>query len=224
MVKRTVYVPTAEEFKETFKLNANYKIPIATLKQYTKYVVGSYLLWKELSDIANRKPFSIRYNNKVEKIVAYVSDETGTGWQEFVAPLGSRMRLECAYKDGKYYDGTEKSTPFWTYTKFDKDKCSVVSIVYKEFTNELNKIRSKYSSKYRIEMTWRNYLECRASGLMGPIWLDGCDFMNELEVRTGKGTCEFIGDYDIKHTITNRNNIWIGNQLPAVKKIIDSIK
>lgn len=216
-----LYIPTESEFRETFKLDDDYKIPLATRKQYSKYVIGSYNLYNELKQFPDKKPMVIYYNSKRERIVVYV--EESRGWQNFVNPLGSRMTLECSYVSGGIREnGRPDTKPFWTYTKFD-NPAQVAYIAYDSLEQVLNTIKSKYQSKYRLELIWRNMAQTyglyKSVSFMNPIWLDGCKFMNKLEIRKN-GRSEFIGDYQIKQTITNRTDIWNGDVLPLVKKII----
>jgi len=216
-----LYIPTESEFRETFKLDDDYKIPLATRKQYSKYVIGSYNLYKELTEFRDKKPMNIMYNGKREKIVVYTADKHG--WQQFVNSISNSMKLECSYVSGGIREnGKLDTTPFWTYTKFD-NPTRVAYIAYDHLESVLNTIKSKYQSKYRVELIWRNMVQTyglyKAASYMNPIWLDGCKFMNKLEVRKN-GQSIFIPDYEIQMTITNRKDIWIGELLPLVKKII----
>jgi hypothetical protein len=216
-----LYIPTAQEFKKTFKLDAAYKIPRATLIQYANYVAGSYKLYHELVNIGKKKPIIITFKGKKEKIVLSCERDNDRGWQTFVSPLGSRMKLEASYIDP--YRDKEKgsSTPFWTHTKFGDDVHSVIGIVYSYVKHMMHIMSSKYESKYRLRMEWRSVPN---NSMMYPIWLDGCEFTIGLEIKDKKGISRFIDDYEIKQSITNRSNIWTGNILPAVQKIIDSVK
>lgn len=212
MERKKLYILSEEEFKEIFKLNRNYKVPQSTLKQYSLYVKGSNLLYEELYNIDKMRPLVIDFQENKEKIVCYSQDKTT--WQTFVSPLGTRMKLECSY-----IDKSKRPTPFWTYTKFNDKARNAASVAYNRFSNELLRIQSKYSSKYRIEMTWRNFFN-KYGELHGPIWLDGCDFMCKLEIKNPQGLYEYIGDYDIKQSITNRYNVFNGPVLKPILKII----
>jgi hypothetical protein len=224
--KTKLYILTEAEFREVFELEDGYTIPLATRKQYSMYIKGSYLMYQELYNIGERfdkKPMKIMFDGKPVLIRAYVSDRQ-SGWQKWVSPLGSRMALECSYIDENRGKGREGSTPFWTYTKFG-DKVSLVArMAYNEFENQLMRMRSDYSYKYQIEMQWRMIGRelTRAVDYMNPIWLDGCDFMNKLPVQNTKGLYEYIGDYAIKHTITNRTSVFEGDILTPVMKIVKS--
>ena len=209
-----LYIPTEIEFRDLFKLDQDTRISKSTREQYAKYILGSYLLYVELRDIKEKKPITVEIEGKKEKITTYSSDDKG--WQVFVDPLGTRMSLECYYFDKSRND----NTPFWTYTKFGNNAKYAASVTYKLFDYELEKIKGKYLKKYGLELEWKN-MSIKYGDIHHPIWLDGCKFMNTLMIKR-KDRYVYIKDYEIKDTITNRDNIWTGDILPLVKKIIES--
>lgn len=215
--KNKLYILTEDEFKDVFKLDKNYKIPKATLKQYSLYVKGSYLLYIELSKIKYNKPLAINFNGKKEMIVCDVT--CNEGWQNFIDPLGNRMELECRYLD-VLSDKSENITPFWTYTKFHDDAKTVASLAYNSLSEWLIKIRSFYIYKYSVDLKWRNQF-IKYGDLHHPIWMDGCNFINKLIVKNPNEIYEFISDYDIKQSITNRYNVFNGDILEPVNKILN---
>ena len=212
--KNKLYILTEGEFKHLFKLADGYKIPKSTLKQYSLYIQGCYLLYEYLIKI---KDFKITFQGESE-LIKVVSDGD-RGWIDFVAPLSTDFKLECSYYDKNRKEFNE----FWTYTKFkNEDIMRVALTVYSELENILDKTSNKYRHKYNIELEYRNLLERYRSKnyLSHPIWIDGIKFMRELEVQNTSNKYEYLSHYDIERSINNRN----GKISPEVLKIVNSLK
>lgn len=218
VTKNKLYILTDVEFKELFKLDNSYKIPKTTLKQYSLYIQGCYLLYEYLTNI---KDFKIVFQGEYELIK--VVSEGDIGWRGFVAPLSTDFKLECSY----YEKNRKGFKPFWTYTKFkNEDIIRVALTVYSELQNILNKTSGKYRHKYNIELEYRNLLERYRSKhyLSDPIWIDGVKFIRDLEVQNSDGDYEYLNHYDIEQTIHNRDGVFNGKISPKVLKIVNSLK
>lgn len=214
-----MYVPTAAEFKKIFNLDDGYKIPRATLKQYAKYVIGSYLLYQELYDMRKKKPMIIKIEGKNEKIVCITKDKD---WRTFIYPLGDRMTLECYYET----EGDDRPTPFWTYTKF-KEVRVAARLVYHHLENVLYKMQNNYRRKYGIHLIWTTYFKQNgfrgSTDLMTPVYIDGCDFKLELEIRKSDGMSQYIGNYLIKQSIVQMYDFqYTRGRHPIITKILNS--
>lgn len=211
------YILSESEFCKIFELGKGYRVSKKTLRQYSLYIAGSYLLFNEILAMGGGEMFSISYKKKKVRIGVSIHDIYT--WQEFTCPLGTRMKLECTYMN----KSAGRWNPFWTYTEFGNDAIQVAKLAYNKFTSLMLKMRSAYLHKYGVEFEWRDMLkeECY---LHEPIWLDGVKFSAKLEVKNPGGLFEYIGDYDIHQSITNRQNTTFeGDILKPVMKIIKSI-
>ena len=207
-----------DDFKSLFKLHQDCVIPENTLIQYTKYVQGSYLLYKEICNIRERK-FSVHFKNEEVQLYACYEPYGGMAFQEFIDPLGSRSKLTTGF-----YDTPTQTKPFWTYTRFNDDSRIVKNLAYSQLMNELNNINGKYYTLYSITLDFRDITEKHRNHPNDAIWLDGVLFNNKLYVIDQNGNSKFIETGRIPQTITNRSGIWIGDMLEPIKKLIKLVK
>lgn len=217
-IVKTKPVITEIEFRQIFDLDNSYKISKKTLKDYVKYLEGSYLLWEELNNI-NEVNFNIIFKKEKLELQAFYDGNYCRSYQSYIMALGSPPKIEVCYLDSE----RDKSTPFWTYTKFEKqDKQIVIEKSYESFINVLQKIKIKYLRKYNIHLKYRNYLEFgRTSGIMKPIYLDGVEFP-DIYVKN-KGIIESISSYEIIQSISNKYNVFTGPLLDPVYRILEPL-
>ena len=99
------YVISEDEFKLLFKLHQDCVVPENTLIQYTKYVQGSYLLYKEICNIRERK-FSVHF--KSEEVQLYACYEPYShGFKDFISTYGSNSKITTGF-----YDTPKQTRPF----------------------------------------------------------------------------------------------------------------
>jgi hypothetical protein len=213
---------TLKEFIEVFKLPEGTKVTKATLKQYTKYLRGTYLLWKALEDI-DSKNISTMLDGKRTKLHAYLKKEHND-YQEWIKNLGTEPALEIQFEDKN-----QSSKPFWTYTRFG-NKYKVVEIAYEVYIARVltplqSKFMKKYDVKLKYELKWNWHgRPMNSVDVMGPIKLRGVEYIIPLQIKLPNKEIKYLTSTHIRQTITNQHNIWCGDMLEPVKRIIEEEK
>ena len=209
-----------KEFKELFKLDEKCVIPEDTLEKYNLQIVGSYLLYKEILNIKDKK-FK---NVDGTELIAYF-EEFGRGYQNFISTLGSRSKFRISY-----IDDIRGSNPFWARNKYeDHDECvKMKNNAYKLFESTiLREIGYRYY-KYGIKIHYRDfattfddYSRCHPNQ---GIWWDNLEFDSLYYYDENNIIQNFSSGYHISETITNRTSIWNGKILDPIKRVIDSLE
>lgn len=214
---------TESEFKEIFGLHEKCKITKTTLNQYTKYLIGSYLFHHELYNLGENPKNIFKTKLSKHKVILKPRVSDRLDYQNFVMDLGSKMDISLSYKLNDNESHVREFIPFWSQTHFDKEnKQEIVSHALRQFADKVfSKLQSKFIVKYGVSMKFRFIDNTRRNTT---IWLDGFKFVMDLPYVDENGHFTVISGYEIKQSITNKYNIFSGNLLNPVKRILDQVE
>ncbi len=213
---------TASEFKEIFGLHEKCKITKTILNQYTKYLIGSYLFHHELYNLGKNPKNDFKTTLSGMKVILSPSVNDKLDYQKFVMGLSTKMDISMNYKLQSEPD--KEFTPFWTHTHFEKqNKSEIVAQALREFADKiLYKLQNKFTLKYGVQLNFR-FVGRRRHDVEN-IWLNSFEFVMDLPYVDENGHYTVITSYEIKQSITNKFNVFVGKMLPPVKRILNQLE
>lgn len=205
-----------EEFKELFKLNENDVVTNETVFSYCKVVVGLYLLVQEVLK-PNVELLKTTYKDSPISIVTNVYDSYNDYWRKLVQGYGSSPKMEALIK---YSDG--RSSSFWSYPIWDlPDLKSIMHLAYSKYDLYLEQLKSRFIIDYGVKLNYK-LDEWKRHNWFYRIY--SVDPNMELNYTNKEGLIKFISEYDIKRSITQEYNIFLGNLPKCLEKMLDSIE
>ncbi len=209
---------TESEFKELFKLDEKCKISETSLFLYSKTVVGCYLLADEIFK-NNIKIAEIPYKNTLVAIETDIDREWGAAdWRSRVQDISSEPKMSVTFR----YIDNDRQINFWSCKiSGDTELQTLMSESYSKCRSYIDITNSKYRNKYGVSIDYR------LDKYHPNNWfyrMDGIKFETSIPYTNTNGERMLISKYDIRSSIIQQSNIWIGQLPECLSKLIKSIK
>lgn len=192
---------TEEEFRDLLNIDKNYSVPKEAIIDYQKAVIGSYLMHEELFD-KNHVIWEDERGDKLDYFFG-ISSGRSTTWRGACILRSKGLNTHVTSKV------TRKGVTFSLETVFDK----VI-----DFMISFNK---KYSKKYGVRYDFTPDPYWSHTYL---IWFHGLEVDNLPLVFDKLDNKKFVPGWKVKDSITNMQDIWLGDIKPEVSKIIENFK
>ena len=160
----------------------------------------------------------IQYKGKIVSIENNLYDSAGNcHWREAIKGLGSEPLIDVVIE----FDDRDRLTSFWELKTWEDGELKLLmQESYNKCTSYIEKINNWYRSNYGV---WFYYILDKWKSNHWFYRMYNIEFDTVLTYKDKDGCFKFIKSNEIKQSITQLSNVWVGDLPQSLNNLIKSI-